>query len=412
MSAPSPSASKVAIKAEHIAPPPSFFAFVGDDALKRVVAEGARQGGFADAEVQIGDITVAAERLAGVATPRRLLVDLGTCAEPMPALEKLASVCDQGTRVIVVGAANDVNFYRTLLAAGVEDYLVKPVKTEDLVSLFARLSETPTIQEHDATLGDLLVVVGARGGVGATSTASSLAWIFAQEYGRRTALVDLDLHFGACAVGFDLQPSGGLREALANATRIDELFVERAMLKITDSLWLLAPSDELAEAQEFDPVALQRLIETLRRTFRMVVVDLPRSAARSTITAFEPPFSIALISDPSLAGLRDTVKLRTWCHKLAPDVAIHVALNRVGAAPGAELSGQDFETSANLKLACTIPLEAKSAATAVMEAKPLVRVAPKSRAARALRTFATAIAGEPAGRVEAPLWRRIVRTRR
>lgn len=392
--------------------PNAFAAFVGDQVLRQAVTEGAERSGLSPAGVQDGDIASATESLAGVATPKRLLIDLGDCRDPFVALDRLAGVCDQGTRVVLFGAENDVRFYRDLLAAGIEDYLVKPVTADDVAALFARLADVPAVQESEDGDGRVIVVVGARGGVGATTIASNLAWILAQDRGQRTALVDLDLLFGTCAVGFDLQPSGGLREALANAARIDELFVERAMLKVTDTLWLLAQSDEMVETEAFDPAALRRLIETLRRAFDYVVLDLPRFAARTHMAMIEPPLSVALISEPSLGGLRDTVKLRGWFEKLVPEASVHVALNRMGATPGAELSAKDFETSANLKLACQIPLETRSAAAAIVECKPVVHAAPRGKAARALQELATTIAGEPVSRAGQPVWRRIVKGRR
>src|SRR3546814_3700897 len=93
---------------------------------------------------------------------------------------------------------------------------------------------SPRSQESDTDRPRLTTaVIGARGGVGASSIATSLAWLLAEKENRSTALLDLDVHFGTGAMAFDLEPGRGLADALENPSRIDGLFIERAMLRAT-----------------------------------------------------------------------------------------------------------------------------------------------------------------------------------
>src|SRR3546814_12142741 len=79
-------------------------------------------------------------------------------------------------------------------------------------------------------------VIGVRGGVGGSTVASSLAWLLAEKEHRSTALLDLDVHFGTGAMAFDLEPGRGLTDELENPSRIDGLFIERAMVRATERL--------------------------------------------------------------------------------------------------------------------------------------------------------------------------------
>src|SRR5205085_6436501 len=103
----------------------------------------------------------------------------------------------------------------------------------------------------------------SRGGVGATTAAVSCAWLMATEQRERVALVDLDLHFGTVALKLDLDPGSGLCEALEQPSRIDSLFIERAMVKVTDNLRVLAA--EASATQHLDAGAVDMLLHELRR---------------------------------------------------------------------------------------------------------------------------------------------------
>ena len=197
--------------------------------------------------------------------------------------------------------------------------------------------------------GRVIAVVGARGGVGATTIAVNLAWMLAHEQGLRVALVDLDLFFGSCGLTLDLEAGRGFREALENPSRIDGLFIERAMVRADDNLFVLSAEEALDYAITFDPSAIELLIEHLRRDFQAVVVDLPRFAARSQTAMLMPPSSIVLVSEPSLAGMRDTQRLVKLFANGAPKAELSIVLNRVGANKGAELSRGDFEAGAESK---------------------------------------------------------------
>ena len=143
-------------------------------------------------------------------------------------------------------------------------------------------------------MGQVVVFVGSRGGVGATTTAVSCAWLLAEERGERVALVDLDLHFGTIALKLDTDPGGGLCEALEQPSRIDSLFIERAMVKVTDNLRVLAAEASATQHLIIDAGAVDMLLYELRRKFTRIIVDLPRGATpvqRAVLAAAEktPP---------------------------------------------------------------------------------------------------------------------------
>ncbi|TVR78781.1 MAG: pilus assembly protein CpaE [Rhodospirillales bacterium] len=375
-------------------------AFVADAATEAHVRRVTAALGWADADVLSATPAEAVKRLASSATPARLLVDLSGSADPLADLELIADVCDGETPLIAIGTVNDVDLYRKLLAAGVDDYLVKPLASEALAAALTALGAAAAETEDTAPrdpLGRLVAVIGARGGVGSTTVAVNTAWLLAHDLKLKTALVDLDLYFGTCALALDVEPGRGFRLALESPGRIDNLFLERVMVRISDLFYLLAAENDLEFYHTVDRdtlrEALHVLVQTIRRNFKMTVFDLPRHAARTQVSLLTPPASLVLVSDPSLAGLRDTIRLAKMLQHLAPEAELSVVLERCGAIKGAELAEKEFEQDGSIKIGSVIPFEAKPAVASTAAGKPLVCVAPRSRTARALKQLAVKLSG-------------------
>src|SRR3546814_19621832 len=111
-------------------------------------------------------------------------------------------------------------------------------------------------------------VIGTRGGVGASTLATSLAWLMSAKGGRLTALLDLDVHFGTGALAMDLEPGRGLTDAIENPSRIDGLFIERAMVKASEKMAHLSAEAPNSQPMITDGDALSQLTAKYRHAFK------------------------------------------------------------------------------------------------------------------------------------------------
>src|SRR5262249_32810737 len=92
-----------------------------------------------------------------------VIEDRSTVANLYARLDALADVCVAGTKVIVIGYANDVNIYRELLRRGVSEYIVAPVDPISLIAGISRLTRTrQAISSGGAWLSSELMEVWAR----------------------------------------------------------------------------------------------------------------------------------------------------------------------------------------------------------------------------------------------------------
>jgi len=387
-----------------------FLAVVTDEVTRAVMVRVASGNGWSEDQVLEGSTSEATDALANIPTPERLVIDLSGSADPVGEIESLAQVCEPDTRVIALGDVNDVKLFRHLMDMGVHDYLLKPVSAEDLNEALTRVDEVETgASDDDSRHGRLIAVVGARGGVGTSTVAANIAWIMAHEQNQRVALIDLDLYFGTLALALDMEPGRGFREALENPSRIDGLFVERAMVRESDNLSVLAAEEGLENSFSFDPEALDKLLETLRVDFDCIVIDLPRFAARSQVATLIPPVSIVVVANPTLAGMRDTMRLCKLVRAKTPASELCIAVNCVGGTKSGELSIADFEVGAELSIDHQIPLDVKTAILAEGAGKTAGEVGKNTKMTQALRDLSRDVSGVEGVVVQAPLWKRLMR---
>jgi pilus assembly protein CpaE len=383
----------------------SFAAFVAEDQIA-ALRTAAEEIGLAEIRIVAGRIADAVTDLARRPTPDHLVVDLSDSGDAIAAIGALSEVCDAGTKVLAIGDVNDVGLYRSLIRHGVQDYLVKPVSAEVLRA--ALDVDGRRAGEPENETGKLVAVVGTRGGVGATAVASNLAWVLANEQNMRVALVDLDLFFGSCALTLDLEMGRGFREAMENPARIDSLFIERSMVRESDRLYVLSTEESLDAPFAFDTAAIDRLLEHLRRDFQCVVIDFPRFALRRQTHVLTQPASAVLISDASLAGMRDTMRLNGMLKAALPAENISVCLNRVGLAGASELSRSDFEKGAQVKVSHSIPADVKAFAASMATGKPVLKAASRSRAAAGIRDLARCFGRPRVRKTPFPALRRLL----
>ena len=367
----------------------SFAAFVADDAIA-TVRQAVHQIGMRSARVVAGGVAEAIRELASMRTPEQVLIDISGADNALSAVVSLAEVCDPGTQVVALGDVNDVDLYRDLLRHGLHDYLVKPVTSELLV---ATLQSGGRSASAGTDQGKLIAVVGTRGGVGATAVATNLAWALAYEHQQRVALVDLDLFFGSCALAFDVELGQGFREAMENPARIDSLFAERSMVREGENLYVLSTEEALEAPFAFDAAAIDILLTHLLRDFQCVVVDFPRFALRRQVRVLQQSASAVLVSDGSLAGMRDTRRLNALIKGAVPEAGVMLILNRDGGSRPSELKPADFERNVEIKIDLRIPDDVRAFAASAAAGQPVLKVAPRSRAAVALRGLAARFGG-------------------
>lgn len=371
-----------------------FFAAVTDAETRALVAAAAGDFGWSGDHVIAGGIDQAIEHLSVAPTPAIVIADISGCSDPLDDFGRLAAVCDAGVQVLAIGTQNDVALYRDIVGLGVKDYIVKPVTNHSLAGALQAMTASKTEEKSgDAPATPVTAFVGVRGGVGASTAAVSAAWLMAHKFAKKTVLFDLDLNFGTAALMLDLEPGRGLSEALANPDRIDELFLARAMVRQSDNLMVLSAEESLDQSSLLDVEAFAAMNDLLRVGFDEIVWDVPRSLLQADTAILAGADRVVLVSDASLAGLRDTKQIITAVTAAAPDARIALALAQTGRFKGAEVEKADFEGTLGCAVDYVVPFDAKSLARAASEACALPQAAPNGAAAKAYLRLIKDVAG-------------------
>ena len=186
-------------------------------------------------------------------------------------LEELAQYCDAGTKVVVLGKLNDIVLYRQLIARGVSEYLVAPFGVVDFVQAISHLFSIP----GSKPLARVVAVVGAKGGVGASTVAHNLAWSLASVTDMATVIADLDLAFGTAGLDFNQDPPQGVGEAVFAPERVDAVLVDRLLSKCGNNLNLLAAPATLDRILDFSETSFDSSLDSMRASTPWIVLDVP-----------------------------------------------------------------------------------------------------------------------------------------
>lgn len=345
-------------------------------------------------KVRMGGGAAAIEAFRHAPTPNVIILEVqGARSKPLECLDALAEVCDEGTRVLVIGHLNDVTLYRQLLQRGVSDYLMAPV---DPLTLIAAISEMFTAAGVKP-IGRTIAVFGVRGGIGASTVSHNLAWSIARGQGVPTVIADLDIAFGTASLNFNQDPPQGIAEAVFAPERLDAALVERLLSKCSDNLSLLSAPASLDRTIDLSEPAFDMLIELLRASVPCLVLDVPHQWNAWTKRVLAASDEILIVAGPDLASLRNAKNLLgALKHGRPNDAPPRVLLNGSGMAKRPEIAPSEFAKALDAPLAATIPFDPALFGAAANNGQMIAEVQPGSKVADLFSELAaTAI-----GRVE------------
>jgi pilus assembly protein CpaE len=364
----------------------AFHAYVCDDHSFDLVRAVVQDLGWPIEKVYKGGLRNAVQSLSMSASPNVLFVDLSESGDPLNDINSLAEVCEPGTVVIAAGQVNDVRLYRDLLASGIQDYLLKPLSPDMLRDALASAQAVflaPKAEAGDDRPHLMVTVIGTRGGVGASTVATSLAYLSSAKDKRPTALLDLDVHFGTGALSMDLEPGRGLTDAVENPSRIDGLFIERAMVRASETLAILSAEAPISHPLITDGSAYFQLEEELRSAFEWTFVDLPRSMLVQHPHLVHESGVVVLVTEFTLAAARDTIRVLSWLKSNAPQSQVVIVANKAQAGL-VEIARKDFEQSIERTIDIILPYDAKVMVQAAKLGKTVAESARASKLGQAL----------------------------
>ena len=345
----------------------------------------------AQARVQMGGPAAAVETFRTSPTPNVIVLE--TLSDPaglIASLEALAESCDPGTKVVVIGHVNDVQLYRDLIRRGVSEYLIAPLEPLDILRTLSELYISPEARN----LGRVIAVMGAKGGVGASTVAHNISWAIARNLDASTVVVDLDIAFGTAGLNFNQDPPQGIAEAVFAPERLDSNMLDRLLSRCSDNLALLAAPAILDRTVDLDEDALEQLLDLLRASVPCIILDVPHQwnawVKRTVLGADE----ILIVAEPELASLRNAKNLVDLSRATRPNDAVaRLVLNRVGVPKRPEINAGEFSKALGIDVLSTVPFDAQLFGTAANNGQMIAEVQAGSKATEAFTQIASALTG-------------------
>jgi pilus assembly protein CpaE len=365
---------------DHIAPAPrvSVQAFCETVETAAAVQSGGedRRLGKAHIKIQMGGMAAAIEAYRTAPTPNVIILETEGRSDILTGLDQLATVCDSGTRVVVIGRVNDVNLFSAPEAKAV---------------------------------GRIVAIVGAKGGVGASTVAHNVAWAIARDLSLDSVVADLDLAFGTAGLDYNQDPPQGIADAVFSPDRVDTAFVDRLLSKCTDHLSLLAAPATLDRVYDFGVDAFDSVFDTLRSTIPCIVLDVPHQWSGWTRRALIGADDILIVAAPDLANLRNTKNIYDLLKASRPnDRTPLYCLNQVGVPKRPEINASEFAKAIESQPIATIPFDPQTFGSAANNGQMIAEIAANHRTTEMFLQIAQRLTGrgetkKPRGSFLSPL---------
>lgn len=343
----------------------------------------------AHVSVHMGGAQAAVAHYQESPTPNLIIIESALERDEMLyQLDSLAECCDAGTKVLVVGALNDVLLYRELLRRGVSEYLVAPLSPLQLMEGVSNLYNDP---ESDP-VGNTVAFIGAKGGVGSSTICHNVAWTMSELMNTEVVIADLDLAFGTTGLDFNQDPVQGIAEALASPERLDDQLLDRLLTKCTDHLSIFAAPVILDRDYDISPDGCEMVIDIVRQNVPYVVVDLPNAWSDWSKRILTQADEVVITASPDLANLRNAKNIVDLLKaSRSNDGPPHLVLNMANTPKRPEIGVKEFCQSLDLDATAVIEFDSEYFGQAANNGQMIEELSKKAKAVQAFHSLAALI---------------------
>ena len=358
-------------------------------ALQRAASD--RRLSKAHVDVQLGGVQGAIDNFHGQVTPNLLIVETKLQgAAALEDIDRLAEVCDPATKVLVVGRENDVELYRELIRRGVSEYLVAPLNPVHVIETISGLY----VDRESQPIGRVVAFVSARGGAGSSTLAHNVGWSIAERLKIHTTIIDFDLPFGTLALNFNEEPTQSVADALAAPERLDDVLLDRVLVKVSDHLALFTAPNMLERGYDADAAAYESVLDSVRQMSPCVIVDVPHVWSpwvRQTLLSAD---EIVIVAAPCLGSLRNGKAFAEILKQNRPnDAPPRLVINQVGVPKRPEIPVKDFASAMGVEPTVVVPFEPQLFGASANNGQMLMQLHPRSASAEAIGRLAEFVTG-------------------
>ncbi len=349
--------------------PHNLMAFVNDPVSEQVIWNVIKEMNMAYAEAKMGSISDALEFLKANRSPKVLIVDVSNSELPLGDIEKIKEFSAPNISIIVIGSRNEVGLFRDLKAAGVVDYIVKPLGN----TLLRRAIEQATgVKNEVQKEGKLIYVMSATGGAGATTVVANVGWLLANRRFKRTLVMDLDFLYGTTNLLLDVKTENAYLDILESPDKIDDYFTETILRKCTQRLYYLGGLCDLIRGVQVDIDAFEALMTILKKQFNYILVDAQRDQNEINKISMRKADCFIIMVEMTMASAQNAARLLEFLLIKHSNKKIIIINNKNGLSSAGAITKESFEEVIGRKIDYVMPLDETITLAAANIGQPLV----------------------------------------
>lgn len=332
------------------------------------------------------DVAIISDRLPG-------LTALQTC-------ETLNAVAPQ-VMPILLSDSRTPEMLETAMRSGARAVVTRPVDAKSLMPVIGSLIEIGSRRDAEevkelrdpSTFPRVIVVTGAKGGVGKSTVAANLAVVLAKSAPRRVALVDSYTQYGDIATMFHVRPGRPLSELESVASELDATIVRDYVTQHPSGVDILVASTEHQSLDALSAECLENLLYVLRRMYRYIIVDVPPILHAPTLRVLSNANAILVIANLfDVTTATDTKRFFTAIEESKiPRENFGIVLNRV--AKSNHINPEDIESLFECGILAKIPNDGRLV-SAINEGVPIASSSVNSPFGRSIADLAARVSGQ------------------
>jgi pilus assembly protein CpaE len=326
-----------------------------------------------------------------------LVLEIG--AEPLRDFELVAQLLQTGgaREVFLTCGRSEPEILLHALRSGAKEFFVQPLKIDEVRATLERYAARAARAVAANHTGQVIYLVGSKGGVGTTTVAVNLAAELRAGNGERAvAVIDMNLLFGEVPLFLDVEPAFNWGEVAKNITRLDATYLMGVLTRHASGVYVLPSPSQLDRLHAATPDTVERLLRVMRGEFDHIIIDGGQSIDEISLKLMELSDTVlvlSILSLPCLINVRRLLETFTRLGYPRPE-RVRVVVNRYHKHGGITL--KEAEEGIGRPIACTIPNDFADTMSAINQGKLLRDVAPRADVTRNLQDLAKSLAGADA----------------
>jgi pilus assembly protein CpaE len=313
--------------------------------------------------------------------PDLLIFELGSETDKEFSLIHSLMEKDAVGEIFLTSSSSDPAIILKALRAGAKEFLQHPISKEEFTKALVKFRKRREKSEARGEVknGQIIQILGSKGGVGTTTVAVNLATALAAKKNIGSiALVDMNLLFGEIPLFLEIQPGYHWGEIVKNIDRLDATYLMNILTKHPSGIYVLPSPTKLNGHGAATPVIMQQMLNCMQKMFDFTIVDGGQSLYDTSLKILEMSDIVLLISILSLPCLANTNKLLKSFNDLGifKENQIKIVINRY--LKNSEITLENAKAAIKKDIFWTIPNDYRSTISAINQGKPLFKTAPKA----------------------------------